>query len=359
MDIALYNDVDREILELSKQVKVLRYCSPINTREAYESYDFSRGKSPDFEYRDNSGYDGKAVLKRLDNISVPDGVLQGLYERRIRTLKLENAMICRHKENPDISKVVTELIYGKPSKDLVDYARQIIDDFEYREENLIITPEQVRDSMVQAFDEYGLPESWRVELSEGSNMISIDGDNEVIYVPSKKMFPSGCLERYKVHEVGIHAVRAANGREQVLGIFGTEMPDYLSTEEGLATFYERYTGNLDEQKFREYALRVLAVDSVARGESFVMTFDMLVDPPYDLKEKEAFNLATRAHRAGGFIKDHVYMQGMREVSDYAGKSGDMKRLFVGKIGLCHLDLVDMLLEKGVLKPPKYLPNFVQ
>lgn len=57
-------------------------------------------------------------------------------------------------------------------------------------------------------------------------------------------------------------------------------------------------------------------------------------------------------KPGGFIKDHVYLEGKVLLDDFVKDGGDLTPLYAGKIGLQHIDLV----KKGIIKPPKYMPK---
>jgi len=131
----------------------------------------------------------------------------------------------------------------------------------------------------------------------------------------------------------------------------------LPTEEGLTSYFEELTGNTSDEMMRDYAGRVIAVDSVCQDLTFKKTFERLKD--HSFTDDQAWNLAVRAHRGGGYIKDHVYLEGLTIVKDFAAKGGDFKTLYVGKVGIDHLPLVEKLLEEGVLQEAKYLPKFIK
>ena len=177
-----------------------------------------------------------------------------------------------------------------------------------------------------------------------------------ITVCGRRKFAEGDDERLAVHEIGVHALRAANGYNQPFSIFGTGLDGYERTEEGLALFAEHETGNTSEEVLRDYAGRVLAVNSVLEGMSFRKTFEMLRD--YGFSKDQAWDLSVRAHRGGGFIKDHIYLAGYLDVKQYRESGGDMGMLYVGKIGLHHIPLVKYLLDADMLRRPEKVPDFI-
>ena len=71
--------------------------------------------------------------------------------------------------------------------------------------------------------------------------------------------------------------------------------------------------------------------------------------------ERAFGVTVRAHRGGGYAKDHVYLTGFLAVRKYVAEGGDLRLLFVGKCSLNDVPLVRELLAAGKLKEPQYYP----
>ena len=198
--------------------------------------------------------------------------------------------------------------------------------------------------------------NWSVELSD-KRLTTVYPSERKITVCRDRTFAKIDSERLSVHEVGVHVLRYVNGYEQPLKIFALGLPGYLSTEEGLTSYFEELTGNASEETMRDYAARVIAVDSVCGDLDFKQTFERLKE--YDLTNGQAWNLAVRVHRAGGYIKDHVYLDGNRKVKEFVEKEGDLHALYAGTIGIEDLPFVRKLTHEGILREPKYKPWFLQ
>ena len=80
----------------------------------------------------------------------------------------------------------------------------------------------------------------------------------------------------------------------------------MECEEGITTYCEEQTGTTSLDTMRDYASRAIAVDCVYRGVSFVETFLTLVS--LGVHFERAFGVSVRCHRAGGYCKDHCYLQ---------------------------------------------------
>jgi len=140
--------------------------------------------------------------------------------------------------------------------------------------------------------------------------------------------------------------RAENGKKQRYLLFSYGFPNYLETEEGLAVYNEKINDLLPNHILKHYAGRVIAVD-LALKNSFSIVYNELLQ--YFNKDI-AWNLALRAKRGladtskkGGFSKDYLYLKGKYVVEDFVKKGGDVKELYVGKIGVEHVPLMKEIL----------------
>ena len=193
--------------------------------------------------------------------------------------------------------------------------------------------------------------------------ITVSGKDRKIYVNSYIGYTAAEVERLKVHEVNVHVYRGANGGEQPLRLFADGLAHYDETEEGLAILAEDVSGCLkeDTRQMKLYAGRALCADLCAKT-SFFETFTKLAE---FFPEYLAYRLAERGKRGlrdtskkGGITQGFHYMSGWRKVREYAAKGGDLNILYTGKIGLDDIGATGRLIEKGVLRPPKHLPEFL-
>ncbi|MCD6590548.1 MAG: DUF1704 domain-containing protein [Candidatus Aenigmarchaeota archaeon] len=352
-DIQALKLLDEALIDSAKKVKPLYYIEPVNEKEEKEEFLAGSIQNPRFSYRDLE-YDPREIEQRLESIEIPDDELGTIFERKKRDILLENRIIA-NRGDEDIVREATIMIYGPPSEQLVEYADKLLRETPNIEAEKRVSSELIRNALQEALFENGLAD-WHVELSD-KRLTTVYAAEKKITVCKERKFAEIDIERLKVHEVGVHALRAANGYEQPLKIFALGLPGYLSTEEGLALYFEEMTNNTSKEMMRDYAARVIAVDSVCQGLNFKQTFDRLKS--YDLTNDQAWSLAVRAHRAGGYIKDHVYLDGYGKVKEFAVIDGDFDTLYVGRIGIEHLPLVRRLVKEGTLKKAKYKPHFIR
>lgn len=350
-DLSAYNTIDKALLEAAIDVKPLYYVNPTNGPEEKIKFFQNVNQNPSFTYRPLE-YNPQNLVETLQKIIIPDDQIGGIFKEKKQETLLKNEII-QNRGNEELVKRATEKLYGMPSKELVLAAQKILKNIHNERLPKTTPSSDIKASLEEGLQQYGLTE-WVVEFSN-KRLTTIYAAEKKITVCENREFAALDKPRLKVHEVGVHALRAANGFNQDLNIFATGLPGYLPTEEGMATYFEQQTNTSSPEILRDYAARVIAVNSVCEGNEFKKTYNILRN--YDLTEDQAWNLSVRAHRAGGFIKDHVYLQGKFDVEEFA-QEGDLSILYVGKIGLCHIPLVQELLDENTLKRPAHLPTFL-
>jgi uncharacterized protein (TIGR02421 family) len=160
------------------------------------------------------------------------------------------------------------------------------------------------------------------------------------------------------HEVGTHVVTAVNGRAQPLALFEVGLPGYEETQEALAVLAEFVCGHLTAARLETLAARVIAVDSVVGGATFVETFRVLRER-CRLAPAKSFQIAMRVHRAGGFTKDAMYLRGLDRLLGHLGDGNDLEPLLVGKLALEHVPVIQELRWREVLAPPRLRPRWLE
>lgn len=159
------------------------------------------------------------------------------------------------------------------------------------------------------------------------------------------------------HEIGTHILTYYNGLAQPLSQFHLGMARYEETQEGLAVLSEYLCGGLTLGRLRMLAGRVAAVDSVVQGADFVETWRLLAET-HGFARRQAFTIAMRVHRGGGLTKDVVYLRGLISLLDYAAEGGELDDLFVGKIALEDIDIVEELRWRKIVSPGRLRPRYL-
>jgi len=171
-------------------------------------------------------------------------------------------------------------------------------------------------------------------------------------------FPKKRVEALINHEIGTHILTYINGTTQPFMQLHTGLCGYDEMQEGIAVLSEYLCGGLSKARLKILAGRVIAVDSMVRGEGFVKTFERLCEE-CRFKERTAFTVTTRVYRGGGLTKDAVYLRGLIGILEYLRNGGEIEPLFVGKIAASHIPLVEELQWRGILQKPPLFPRYLE
>lgn len=348
-----FQKIDSFFFDASKKLKILDYIEPINKADQKKFFLKGEIKDPDFKY-EKKDLDFCKWEKKLKSLVIPQDefgfakIFQKKKERE--SLKIE---MMKNVGNKERMNVLALAFSGSPDRDLVKKANKFLKTNSPALVKENYSDEDVRKVFKQYFKKFGLAD-WHIKLTDKYQTTTF-GPEKMITICKSRMFDNP--ERLAVHEIGVHALRAANGFLQPLKIFVYGLSGYLSTEEGLACYSEEKSGFQNINDLRKYAVRVMAVDGLAnQGMRFREAFEMV--KTYGFSEDEAWEITYRVFRGGGFYKDYLYLKGYYQVKDFIKNNGDIKDLYFGKIGIQHLPLVKKLVKAGILKKTKYLPDFV-
>jgi uncharacterized protein (TIGR02421 family) len=159
------------------------------------------------------------------------------------------------------------------------------------------------------------------------------------------------------HEVGTHLVTFYNGKAQRFAQLKSGLAGYEELQEGLGVLAEYLVSGMTPGRLRILAARVLAAKALLDGAGFIDTFRLLCR--YGFQRRAAFQITVRIYRGGGFIKDYIYLRGLAQLLDYLAQGEPLERLFVGKIALDHLHIINELESRGVIRPPRLLPRYLE
>jgi uncharacterized protein (TIGR02421 family) len=166
-------------------------------------------------------------------------------------------------------------------------------------------------------------------------------------------------QRLATHEVYGHLVSAFNGRSQMMGIFSVGTASSFGDQEGVAIYLEELAGQLDAQRRRTLAGRLLATHAMHCGVSFSDAAQALVRE-HSFSPAEAVTLCERAFRAGGVARDAVYLSSWLRVRRAVEQGqASLWELQLGKVSIDALPEVRRLAREGLVQPPIYLSNLAR
>jgi len=341
-------EADKILNKASSQLS-FSIINPTNTHIIKKNFLNKKIKNPELKY--NPPVENLVEIRRMvssiniDEIDFVDSFIVEKQADIIRKIDLLNSVGCF-----DFTEKSRKL-YGLPDKRLVDKAYNILNKKHKITERHKIPSKDAIELIKANLKKFNL----KYSIKKGNIVSSCVIEPNAIIIKKKVRFSASFINRLIIHEIGTHIFRYENGLQQKLSIFSNGLANYLGTEEGLAVYNEKKFGVLKESYLRNYAGRVIAVKT-AQENDFYNTFREI---KRFFKTKTAFQLTMRAKRglsntslAGGYTKDHTYFKGYLDVERFMQEGGNIKDLYVGKVGVSDIKFV----KKIRLKPPILIPE---
>lgn len=353
---------DRRLDEIARSFDFLLSISPINTDEAmHEFLGKAGGKPPRFQYRplEVDPDIAKRDLYAIDLASLEDPLLETLFSDKRREVDHQLTMIAAR--NTSGFRPASMLQYGVVEDGLLAAAHSILAATEgrpRRDAEMIGASEvaAAARALIKTYAEVDERFDARVELRDDlAAGLMVSGGT--LMISSHTRMARHRLDALLAHEVSVHLLTWFNGSAQGLGIFRSGLARYEGVQEGLGVFAEWAVGGLTTARIRLLAGRVVAVDAMLRGADFVEVFRQLTDR-LGFRPRTAFSIAARVFRSGGFAKDAIYLRGFKAVIDALATGMPLDPFWIGKISPDHLAAVEELLQRGLLRPPVFHPEFL-
>lgn len=355
-------EIDDELGNYSNLFDFLLLVTPINVDDAWDAFQKSNfSKPPVFHYRPMP-IDPEIVKRKLYNLpieEISDPTLAFLFrDKRKEVDRMLDMMLER--EKPDFMLTSLQL-FGPIDEKLLETARAILIAIDVPEEppekKMVLAPEfaQMAEQELEWLKLQDPTISTAVRIRDDIDGILVNRGtlniNRNFQVSEARAF--SLLQ----HEIGTHVVTYYNGKAQPLKLFYIGVPGYEELQEGLAVFSEYLTGGLTPNRLRTIAARVIAVDQMVSGSSFIDTFYLLVDK-YQFSNKAAFIIAMRVYRGGGLTKDAVYLKGLLNIIDYLKKGKSLEPLLIGKIRQSYIPVVQELIHRQILTAIPIKPRYM-
>jgi uncharacterized protein (TIGR02421 family) len=208
------------------------------------------------------------------------------------------------------------------------------------------------------------PERVTVEVND-SMVADAAAGAETIKLNSHSRFSDRDIRYLEVHEGWVHVGTTLNGAEQPYCTFLSKgAPSSSVIQEGLAVLTEVITFSSYPGRLRKITNRVIALEKVLAGANFLDIYRYFVE--VGLNEEDSYNHTVRVFRGslpelGPFTKDLSYTKGFVLIYNFIRLCISQKKidtiplLFMGKIGLQDLPLLQELKTEQLLAPPMYLP----
>ena len=348
--------VDKMLYDLTKRFEILNYVNPVNLeREKRRFFKHNGSINPDFRYRqlNINPFEFKRKLYAIPVENIRDIGLQALYKDVINTYADKVDMLASIGTDRFVLNSVR--YFGRPSDlDLrnAEFLLSCPDDAVEHPKNL--TAEEAKVVFEEAVREYGF--KCKIEISTKTTAEAmVLNYQRTLRLKKGAMFSEFFINALVNHEIGVHMVTTINATLQPLQVFKLGLPVNTKTQEGLAVLAEYLCGSITIRRLKELGLRVVAIDRMLEGHDFKSVYQHLV-AELNIDSDRAFQLCTRVFCGGGFTKDYLYLNGLREVLEYYRSGNPLDNLLIGKTSMSHLPTLNELVERKMLLPPKYMPS---
>jgi uncharacterized protein (TIGR02421 family) len=343
---------------LAGSVRFLLEMTPVNADDVRAKFLAHPEVDPVFEYRkldvDPNVLDAQVAALPLDDVA--DATLAALLRNRQREMSLRIEML-RARNAPDFLQLSIAQ-YGAVQPGLVSCAEDLLrrlpsGRLEYDSVNAetFLAAAQAEIDYYRSIDpDVGI----HAEIRDDISGVLVDGN--MLLISNNAAVAAPRVNALLQHEVGTHLVTQVNGMAQPIRMLGSGLAHYDETQEGLAVLAEIACGGLTATRLRQLAARVIAVQSLVGGATFVETHRLLTG--HGLPAGSAYGVAMRVYRAGGFTKDAIYLRGLLALLQYVADGGALDLFFLGKFALEDLPLVEDLAARGLLAEARVMPRYL-
>ena len=302
----------------------------------------------------------KRSLYALDIRSVEDPVLEQLF--REKQQEIDRQLLMLQSRNTPAFRYASMLQYGAVEPALLETAQALLGAVEpgaHPPADVCLDCHAVKHAAQEMIARYqrSVPDFHAEVTIRDDIAAGLMVSGRTLMISADTRMPDYRLDALLQHEISVHVLTCINGSLQGIGIFGSGLAGYEGIQEGLGVFAEYLVGGLTEARIRLLAGRVLVVDAMLAGASFVDCHRLLCNA-HGFSSRGAFNIVARVYRSGGLSKDAIYLRGLRRVFAHVAEGNDLAPFWLGKIAEHHVPVVAELRARGMLHAPAALPEFL-
>lgn len=353
--IAIFRKLNKLIFYLS----ISTWFNPLNFRSERNKFLTSKTYQPQFIY---PPLDLQTISKYREIVAKLQDWLkkiqldqdsQFLLQEKIREVFLYLELL-KARGKPELSKI-SAILYqcNFGGKTAASAKKDVLINFSANKK--FIKTELLIKSIKSCLKKYQA-KNWQVIISDEAGFnCRIFPEKKLIVVNQKINWDFFTLDGFVAHEIDGHILRTLNSQKQENIFYKFQLPFYIKTEEGLASYLADYCS---DNKFGKtyHALKYLACFLALRG-SFREVYDFFLERNFS--SESAFLASFRIKRGfedtsmfGCFAREAMYYEGMQEVKKYIDNGGNLIMLFSGKAGL--RDIKKLSSNKNIIVPKRIL-----
>jgi len=353
-------DADARLTEIERAVNMLLNITPVNAAQAWADFERSDFATvPTLRLRPLE-FEPDMVRRDLYNLEI-ENITDPALHTLFRAKRDEIARQITALEDRDTSRFVyaSLQLYGGIAQPLASAAEELLETIPAEAPSTpSVTAGAFADAAREEFDRYRAvyPDfPARVEVRDDISELMVSFGR--LLIPEAAALRADRVEPLLHHEIGTHVVTYQNGARQPLTLLTVGLPGYDETQEGLAVLAEYLTGGLDPRRLRVLAARVVAIGKMLDGAGFLQIFDSLRNE-HRMPARTAWSIAIRVVLGGGSVKDAIYLRGITRILEALADDCSLDVLFVGKLSLDQVPMIQDLLDREVLQPPWVRPRWL-
>lgn len=353
--------IDNQLFNIVKDFEIISLINPINIDQARKKFIKSKyNENPEFIYNQLAinPFEFKRLLYNIPVEKINDISLRLLYQDVIDSYADKIDIIASIGTDKFLYNSLR--YFGEPDKIDIKNAEYILHSSESVDEpeELNLNSNDVYHYFKYVIDKYGFQCKLEISKKIISKVLNLN-HKKTLLIRKDSYFSEKSLHALAEHEIGVHMLTTINSRLQPLKIFRLGTPLNTHAQEGLAILSEYLSGNISINRLQILALRVKTIEKMLLGFDFKQTYNYLMDTKL-LNENQAFFMAARIFRGGGFTKDHLYLKGFKDILKYYNQNNNIQSLLIGKTSLKYKEIIEEMIERKIFLPPKYKTrSFVQ
>lgn len=353
--------VDKLFAQIDRDLLLLKYIKPANLEEERQRLEQDLRYNPLFHYKETEIDLDEAERKLNETVKDPSP-LGILLEKKRRELLTRIALLKARGDATSFTRN-SKALFGGPTPALLRAAeaellsRSACDLPPPKKE--LLSSEEAQKILTKALERYSLHD-WEVVVRPRLVSDCTVGGNKV-YVREGALFEKMHIEALVAHEIETHILTAENGAHQPYALFRNGCANYLDTQEGLAIYNQNRIYSLSHEKRYNPPRNVLGL-AFGLEHSFAETRKYLREElGYSTEKSLSQTISIKrglsdTSEPGGLTKGIVYYRGLRGIEQFIQSGGDLVRLYIGKIPLEDLELIEQINE---LEAPLLLPSFLR
>lgn len=352
--------IDSTLGHIDHELALLKFLKPTNLAEERQRCEEDAHYQPQFVYRPLPG-DLADTVRKLQRLT-PDDSSFGILLRRKRDELLSRVRLLEARGDAQAFTDQSFSLFGFPAAALIGEAEAFIAsqpacDLPAPAKKLL-PASKVAARFTSVLAEYGLHD-WSVRVSSDVVADCVVGGSS-ISIRESALFSEERVQSLIAHEIETHVLTSENGSHQPYDLLRRGCAGYLDTQEGLAVWNEeRILSDTSDRKYHA-AKTVLGV-AKALDSSFVDLRRFFEELGFDASRALTKAIQTKrglgdTSKPGAFTKGLCYFRGRQAIMQYAESGGDMRKLYLGKVAVQDLDLIQKI--EG-LHPPILVPAFLR